>query len=192
MLARLIKSGCARRPPVRFVMLVLSEDKMTPSKVAPAGNCDYRVLRIQWVLSMDNVPAFPMPCHQSSIRCICAPSGGRRKPSWVPDPVYQPGKGDSRAFRCSLEDPGSRGGQQTWWDVQVQRFDISRSVQWVGVQPGHVELLRCEMIREVLQPLQNQRRIVSMQSLHHRDPIRTIDKDKYSSIFFILRPERKR
>jgi len=41
MLAKLMRSGCALRPPVIAVILVLSEDKITPRRVAPGASLVY-------------------------------------------------------------------------------------------------------------------------------------------------------
>ena len=41
MLAKLMRSGWALRPPVIDVMLVLSEDNITPSSVAPGPSFVY-------------------------------------------------------------------------------------------------------------------------------------------------------
>ena len=43
--ARLIRSGWAWRPPVIADILVLSDDRITPSRVAPLGNWLYRSIR---------------------------------------------------------------------------------------------------------------------------------------------------
>jgi hypothetical protein len=41
MLAKLIRRGCAARPPVIAEIFVLSEDKITPRTVAPGPSCVY-------------------------------------------------------------------------------------------------------------------------------------------------------
>lgn len=38
--ARLIRSGCAMRSPVKVEIFVLSEDSIVPSNVAPWGSAD--------------------------------------------------------------------------------------------------------------------------------------------------------
>ena len=70
--ARLRSTRWATRSPVMTEIFVLSDERMTPRRVAPSGRIDYVLCQASNLkVQRRNKPAFPMQRCQLSILCKC-------------------------------------------------------------------------------------------------------------------------
>ena len=99
MFARLRRTGWVILSPVMTEILVLSDERMTPRRVAPSGrnDCSHDENQPPWIADK-SLPASPMWRLQLAILC--------RSVSFV----QRPGKSGQGRSPCSLQKEGFRGG----------------------------------------------------------------------------------